>query len=113
MLRAWRGETSLTMRRPYVVAFAFGLLHGFGFATALTELGLPRAEVPWALLGFNAGVEIGQLLFILLIALLLRAARNLLIRPPHWTGAVPAYTVGGLGAFWTIGRTAVLLGAIL
>lgn len=113
MLRAWRGETSLAMRRPYVVAFAFGLLHGFGFATALTDIGLPRAELPWALLGFNVGVEIGQLLFILLLALLLRAARNLSIRPPRWTGGVPAYTVGGLGAFWTIGRTAVLLGVTL
>lgn len=113
MLRAWRGQTSLAMRRPYVVAFAFGLLHGFGFATALTDIGLPRAELPWALLGFNLGVEAGQLLFIGLVGLLARAVRNLAIRPPHWTGAVPAYTVGSLGAFWTLGRTAVLLGVSL
>lgn len=113
MLRAWRGETSLTLRRPYVVAFAFGLLHGFGFATALTDIGLPRAELPWALLGFNVGVEIGQLLFIALLALLLRAGRNLLIHPPLWARAVPAYAVGSLGAFWTLGRTAVLLGVTL
>ena len=113
MLRAWRGQISLTLRRPYVVAFAFGLLHGFGFATALTDIGLPRAELPWALLGFNLGVEAGQLLFIVLLALLLRAARNLAIQPPHWAGAVPAYTVGSLGAFWTLGRTALLLGVTL
>ncbi|MBC7799093.1 MAG: HupE/UreJ family protein [Gemmatimonadaceae bacterium] len=113
MLRAWRGQTSLTLRRPYVVAFAFGLLHGFGFATALTDIGLPRTELPWALLGFNLGVEVGQLLFIALMALLARAVRNLAIRTPHWTGAVPAYTVGSLGAFWTLGRTAVLLGVTL
>ncbi len=111
MLRAWRGESSLTTRRPYLVAFAFGLLHGFGFATALTDLGLPRAELPWALLGFNVGVEVGQLLFILFVALLARAARNLEIRAPDWAGAVPAYAVGSLGAFWTLGRTAAILGA--
>ena len=110
MLRAWRGEASLTTRRPYLVAFAFGLLHGFGFATALTDIGLPRAELPWALLGFNLGVEIGQLLFILFIALLARAMRNLAVRPPRWAGAVPAYAVGSLGAFWTLGRTAAILG---
>ena len=110
MLRAWRGESSLTTRRPYLVAFAFGLLHGFGFATALTDLGLPRAELPWALLGFNVGVEIGQLLFIVFVALLARAARNLEVRAPRWAGAVPAYAVGSLGAFWTLGRTAAILG---
>lgn len=113
MLRAWRGQTSLAMRRPYVVAFAFGLLHGFGFATALTDIGLPRAELPWALLGFNLGVEAGQLLFIAVVGLLVRAVRNLAIQAPHWTGAMPAYTVGGLGAYWTLGRTAVLLGVTL
>lgn len=110
MLRAWRGESSLAIRRPYLVAFAFGLLHGFGFATALTDIGLPHAELPWALLGFNLGVEVGQLLFILLIGLLARAVRNLEIRAPGWSGAVPAYVVGALGAFWTIGRTAAVLG---
>lgn len=110
MLRAWRGESSLTTRRPYLVAFAFGLLHGFGFATALTDIGLPASELPWALLGFNIGVEIGQLLFIAFLALLARAVCNLEIRPPLWAGAVPAYVVGSLGAFWTLGRTAAILG---
>ena len=50
VVRAWRGETSLTIRHPWVVAFAFGLLHGFGFASGLTTMGLPRAEIPLALL---------------------------------------------------------------
>ena len=113
MLRAWRGESSLATRRPYLVAFAFGLLHGFGFATALTDIGLPGAELPWALLGFNLGVEAGQLLFIALLALLWRAMRNLEIRPPHWAGAIPAYAVGSLGAYWTLGRTAAILGVTL
>ena len=67
IVRSWRGETSLTIRHPWVVAFAFGLLHGFGFASGLTTMGLPRAEIPLALLMFNVGVEAGQLLFVVLI----------------------------------------------
>ena len=59
IVRSWRGETSLTIRQPWVVAFAFGLLHGFGFASGLTTMGLPRTEIPLALLMFNVGVEVG------------------------------------------------------
>jgi hypothetical protein len=110
IVRVWRGETSFTIRHPWVVAFAFGLLHGFGFASALTSAGLPRAELPVALLSFNVGVEIGQLGFVLLILLLERAFRILEIRWPHWVPAVPGYTVGSLGAFWTVQRVFILLG---
>ena len=60
IVRSWRGETSFTINHPWVVAFAFGLLHGFGFASALTSAGLPRAELPLALVSFNVGVELGQ-----------------------------------------------------
>ena len=67
IVRSWRGETSFTIRHPWVVAFCFGLLHGFGFASALTNAGLPRADLPLALLNFNVGVEIGQLSFVFLI----------------------------------------------
>ena len=63
IVRSWRGETSFTIEHPWVVAFCFGLLHGFGFASALTNAGLPPADLPLALLNFNVGVEIGQLLF--------------------------------------------------
>jgi hydrogenase/urease accessory protein HupE len=110
IVRSWRGETSFTIRHPWVVAFAFGLLHGFGFASALTSAGLPSSELPWALLSFNVGVEIGQLGFVLLVLLLERAFRILEIRWPHWVQAVPGYTVGSLGAFWTVQRVLVLLG---
>ena len=110
IVRVWRGETSFTIRHPWVVAFAFGLLHGFGFASALTSAGLPRAELPLALLSFNVGVEIGQLGFVLLILLLERAFRILEIRWPRWVQAVPGYTVGSLGAFWTVQRIFILLG---
>lgn len=110
IVRVWRGETSFTIRHPWVVAFAFGLLHGFGFAGALTSAGLPHAELPLALLTFNVGVEIGQVGFILLVLLLERSFRVLQVRWPHWVQALPGYTVGSLGAFWTIQRLAILLG---
>jgi hypothetical protein len=111
-VRVWRGETSFTIRHPWVVAFAFGLLHGFGFASALTSAGLPRAELPLALLSFNLSVEIGQLVFVVLVLLLERAFRILEIRWPRWVQAVPGYTVGSLGAFWTIQRLLILLGGV-
>ena len=110
IVRSWRGETSFTIRHPWVVAFAFGLLHGFGFASALTSAGLPKAELPIALLSFNVGVEIGQLSFVALILLLERAFRILEVRWPRWAEALPGYTVGSLGAFWTVQRVALLFG---
>jgi hydrogenase/urease accessory protein HupE len=111
IVRGWRGETSLTIRHPWVVAFAFGLLHGFGFASGLTTMGLPRADIPLALVMFNLGVEAGQLLFVLLILLLERAFRVLEVRWPRVVGALPAYAVGSLGAYWTIQRMVLLLGS--
>ena len=110
IVRCWRGETSLTIRHPWVVAFLFGLIHGFGFAGALTSAGLPHKDLPLALLSFNVGVEVGQVSFVLLILLLERSFRQLEIRWPRWVQALPGYTVGSLGAFWTIQRAAMLLG---
>src|SRR5262249_60886588 len=104
------GESAFAIRRSWVVAFGFGLLHGFGFASGLNAMGLPRAEIPLALLMFNVGVEAGQLLFVALILLLERAFRVLEVRWPRVVQALPAYTVGSLGAFWTIQRVAWLLG---
>ena len=112
IVRKWRGETSFTIRHPWIVAFAFGLLHGFGFASGLTTMGLPQGEIPLALLLFNVGVEMGQLFFVLLILGLVRAFRTLEIRWPRLVEALPAYAVGSLGAYWTIQRTLVLLGAL-
>ncbi len=106
-------QTSFTIRHPWVVAFLFGLLHGFGFASGLTAMGLPKAEVPLALLLFNLGVRAwpdcvrgaGP------------AARARLSNGCRCTGArvvaaLPGYVVGSLGAYWTIQRIAVLLGAL-
>ena len=108
IVRSWRGETSFTIRHPWVVAFLFGLIHGFGFASALTSAGLPRTELPLALLTFNLGVEVGQVSFVLLVLALERSFRQLEIRWPRWVEALPGYAVGSLGAFWTIQRVAVL-----
>jgi len=108
IMRQRRGETSLTLRRPWVIAFSFGLLHGFSFASGLTDLGLARSQIPWALVCFNVGVEIGQLLFVALILLLVRSFRTLEIQWPRWCLALPAYTIGSLGAYWTIQRTVIL-----
>jgi hydrogenase/urease accessory protein HupE len=112
IVRTWRGETSLTIRQPWLVAFAFGLLHGFGFASGLASMGLPKAEIPLALLLFNVGVEAGQVFFVVLVLLLARSFRVLEIRWPVWVTALPGYAVGTLGAYWTIQRTAILLGVV-
>jgi hypothetical protein len=108
IVRSWRHETSFTIRHPWVVAFAFGLLHGFGFASALTSAGLPHHDLPLALFTFNLGVEIGQLSFVALILLLERSFQILQVSWPRWAQALPGYTVGSLGAFWTIQRVAIL-----
>jgi hydrogenase/urease accessory protein HupE len=113
IVRFWRGGTSLTIRHPWVVAFAFGLLHGFGFATGLTNLGLRTTEIPLALLLFNLGVELGQVAFVVLIILLERSFRTLEIHWPRWVQLAPGYTVGSLGAYWTIQRTGILIGSVL
>jgi len=112
IVRTWRGEMSFTIRHPWVVAFAFGLLHGFGFASGLAQLGLPKGEVPLALLLFNVGVEIGQLAFVAVVLLLERAFRVLQVHWPRVLERLPGYAVGTLGAYWTIQRVLMLLGAM-
>ncbi len=109
IVRVWRGQTSFTIRHPWVVAFAFGLLHGFGFASGLSTVGMPKAEIPLALLAFNVGVELGQLAFVLLMLLSHRALQVLQFRWPRWVEFAPGYAIGSLGAFWTIQRAALLL----
>lgn len=109
IVRVWRGQTSFTIRHPWVVAFAFGLLHGFGFAGALAELGVPRQELPMALLLFNIGVEIGQLAFVASVLLLGRGLRAVAwARSPAWQ-RLPGYLVGTMGAYWTIGTVLAIL----
>jgi hydrogenase/urease accessory protein HupE len=111
IVRYQRGETSLTIRHPWVVAFAFGLLHGFGFASGLTTIGLPGGDIPIALLFFNLGVEAGQLGFVALVVLPKWAFRALGMRWPRAVEVAAGYAVGSLGAFWTIQRTWMMFGA--
>ena len=110
IVRVWRGETSFTIRHPWVVAFAFGLLHGFGFASGLSVTGMPRAELAPALLFFNVGVELGQLCFVVLILIVLHSFKKIELRWPRWVEVIPGYAVGSLGAYWTIQRGAIMLG---
>lgn len=109
IVRVWRSETSLTIRYPWVVAFAFGLLHGFGFASGLSLTGMPRLEIPLALLSFNIGVELGQLSFVVLALALARAFRVLEFHWPRWTWRLPGYSVGIAGAYWFIQRTYMMM----
>ncbi|MFO0874417.1 MAG: HupE/UreJ family protein [Phycisphaerales bacterium] len=106
-----QGRAGLAARAPWIVAFAFGLLHGLGFAGALSEIGLPRESIPLALLFFNVGVEVGQLLFIAamlsLIGAFRLATRHLSLATPHpWAPLVPPYAIGGVAMFWVIERIA-------
>jgi hypothetical protein len=110
IVRAWRGGTSLTIRQPWVVAFVFGLLHGFGFASGLSQMGLPQSDIPLALFSFNVGVELGQLGFVAMVLLLDKSFRVLEVKWPRPIELFPAYAVGCLGAFWTIDRLVVIVG---
>ena len=103
ILRAREGKPGIAARSPWIVAFAFGLLHGFGFAGALSEVGLPPGQIPLALFFFNLGVEAGQLLFIAAaigLAVLARRIRS------HWLELVPPYVIGTVAMFWVFQRVA-------
>ena len=99
-----QGRPGLTEQWPWLVAFVFGLLHGFGFAGALTDIGIPEHAVPAALLFFNVGVEAGQLLFVAAVLLGWQVLRR--IDWPDWAWRVPVYSIGSLAGFWTIARIA-------
>ncbi len=101
-----KGESRIR-RRPWLMSFGFGLLHGLGFASALREAGLPSGEIPLALVGFNVGIELGQILF---VAVVLAAMTLIGSRIPRtaWALRVPGYIIGSLAAFWVIERGAAL-----
>ncbi len=102
------GNADLTERFPWVVAFSFGLLHGFGFAGALSEVGVPAQAVPLALLFFNVGVELGQLLFIAAVFGLGWLARASALRVPSGWQRAAAYGIGCVAAFWVVQRTVAI-----
>ncbi len=114
-IEAQRGRFSLSFRRPWLVAFAFGLIHGFGFATALGDLGLNTADIPAALLFFNLGVEAGQLAIVMssliLFQLCSRIASLLHVQRAMFdstTLSILAYLLGGVATYWFIERIPTL-----
>ncbi|WP_298534884.1 HupE/UreJ family protein [uncultured Algibacter sp.] len=104
VMKFYKGETSLTIKYPWIVAFSFGLLHGFGFAGALTNIGLPQTTIPAALLFFNIGVELGQILFILAVLGFIGLMKKTKINFPKWVKLLPVYAIGSLATFWFIER---------
>jgi hydrogenase/urease accessory protein HupE len=104
VIQRLRGRDPLTARAPWIVAFSFGLLHGLGFAGALAEVGLPQVAIPVALLMFNVGVEVGQLLFVAAVVGLQALVARLVAVRGDWITAATAYGIGAVAAFWTIER---------
>ena len=109
VLHRREGRVGLTYRAPWLVAFGFGLLHGFGFAGALSDIGLPQAEIPIALLFFNIGVEIGQLLFVLVIVVLGHVLRRANVAWLEKAGVVNAYIIGTVAMFWLFERLGAMV----
>lgn len=117
ILKRGSGQNTLMQRAPWAVAFAFGLLHGLGFASALRGIGLPETDIAIALLAFNLGVEAGQLAFVAAAAtaaVLVRSvarrvnARSLALETHAATGL--AYVIGSTAAFWTMERVVAFFG---
>jgi hydrogenase/urease accessory protein HupE len=110
IVQARRGRAGLTARWPWAVSFTFGLMHGFGFAGALAQVGLPVGAIPAALLFFNVGVELGQLIFVASVLASIAAGRSLAqrfqLRQPDWLWRVAPYAIGCLASFWLVERVA-------
>ena len=104
LIHLYQGQEGYTSRFPWVVAFTFGLLHGFGFAGALADVGLPQSEIPLALLFFNIGVELGQIIFIFIVLSFIWLIRKTKITLPSWIRLVPPYAIGSVASFWLIER---------
>jgi HupE/UreJ protein len=111
LVRGGTGRPSLLARTPWLMAGVFGLLHGFGFAGALSDVGLPAGDVPLALGSFNVGIELGQLAVVLPVLIAAHALRGRSLVPPsRWHRLLPAYAIGSLAFCWILERAATLLG---
>lgn len=101
-----RGIAGVTANAPWIVALAFGLIHGLGFAGGLNEAGLPVGHIPTALLFFSMGVEVGHFLFIGAVLSMFTLLRRIQIQVPRWAELVPTYAIGSVAMFWLIQRVA-------
>jgi hydrogenase/urease accessory protein HupE len=106
ILRRREGRDGVASRAPWIVAFTFGLLHGFGFAAALSDVGLPQNHIPAALFFFNVGVELGQIAFVAVVLGLIALLRRLPLRVPRWAELVPPYAIGSVAMLWVVQRIA-------
>ena len=104
IVHARQGREVFTAQYPWVVALAFGLVHGLGFAGALAEVGLPQQEIPLALLMFNVGVETGQILFVCAVLLAMAVVRRIPVSWPAQSWRLMPYAIGCTAAFWTVQR---------
>ena len=108
VLRKNDNPFSLAQRKPWLVAFSFGLLHGLGFASGLSAAGLPVGHIPLALGFFSAGVEVGHFSFVAAALLLIVATRRWVVRLPAWASRVPPYAIGSTASYWLIARLVAL-----
>jgi hypothetical protein len=106
VLRKNANPDGLAQRKPWLVAFSFGLLHGLGFAGGLSAAGLPAAHIPLALGFFSAGVEVGHFTFVAFAVLLIAAIRHWTPKFPAWSWRLPPYAIGSVAAYWLIVRLA-------
>lgn len=106
VLRKRTHPAGLAQRKPWLVAFSFGLLHGLGFAGGLSAAGLPAAHIPLALGFFSAGVEVGHFSFVGSALLLITALKRWMARLPPWSWRIAPYAIGGCASFWLIARLA-------
>lgn len=108
IIKQQRGIATLTSRAPWIVAFAFGLLHGFGFAGALSQIGIPHGDIATALFLFNCGVEVGQLIFVGICMLLIRLLRSFGFRFSTPVQRLTPYAIGSVASFWFLQRCALI-----
>ena len=111
IVHRWRGQPGLASRRPWLVAFGFGLLHGFGFASSLSQIGLPPDSLFSALLVFNLGVELGQLAFVAAVLAVRQQLRSLAVLPLERLRPAAPYAIGAFAGYWFIERTVSVFAA--
>jgi hypothetical protein len=104
VLRKNENPSGLAQRKPWLVAFSFGLLHGLGFAGGLSAAGLPAGHIPLALGFFSAGVEVGHFSFVGAATLIIVAFRSRMSQLPSWSWRIAPYAIGSFASYWLIGR---------